>query len=248
MLAEREGAKRSRLLDEGEVYVAIESPLGPVFVAYGERGISAIHDTTDPDAFEQYFQRHFGRPVRPAGEPAPWLTEAFVANWGNGATVLSPPPRLSFDLRGCTPFETAVLLKTAEIRRGEIRPYSWVAKEVGHPLAVRAVGSAVGRNPIPLLIPCHRIVRADGKIGNYGLGGDRAKRKLLTAEGIDLAEVESLARAGIRYFGSDVTYTYCYPSCQQNRTVSEQHRLTFRSDEDATSLGYQPCETCRPPG
>ncbi|HUX88075.1 MAG TPA: methylated-DNA--[protein]-cysteine S-methyltransferase [Chloroflexota bacterium] len=248
MLAVREGVRRSRQLDEGEVYVAIESPLGPVFVAHGERGISAIHDETDPDAFEQYFQRHFGRPVRRAKGPPSWLSEAFAANWGSGPTAPLTSLKLRFDLRGCTPFEQAVLLKTAEIPRGEIRPYSWVAKEVSHPLAVRAVGSAVGRNPIPLLIPCHRIVRADGKIGNYGLGGDRAKRKLLSAEGIDLAEVESLARAGIRYVGHDVTRNYCYPTCQRARDESAPFHLTFHSDEEATALGFRPCETCRPPG
>jgi len=73
MLAERKvpqwKARRSKALDEDEVYVTMESPLGPVFVAYGEQGISAIHAETDPREFEQYFQRHFDRPVRPAGTP-----------------------------------------------------------------------------------------------------------------------------------------------------------------------------------
>ncbi|HLH73635.1 MAG TPA: methylated-DNA--[protein]-cysteine S-methyltransferase [Chloroflexota bacterium] len=171
-----------------------------------------------------------------------------MANWADNSRERLSSPKLSFDLRGCTPFEQAVLLKTAEIPRGEIRPYSWIAKEVGHPAAARAVGSAVARNPIPLLIPCHRVVRADGHIGNYGLGGDQAKRRLLTAEGIDLGEVERLARVGIRYVGSDTTRIYCYPTCCYARQVTEQHRMTFRSEEEAIALGYRPCKVCRPPG
>ena len=63
-----------------------------------------------------------------------------------------------------------MLTKTLEIPSGEVRPYGWVAREIGRPKAVRAVGSALGRNPVPVLIPCHRVVRSDGHVGNYGLG------------------------------------------------------------------------------
>ena len=64
-------------------------------------------------------------------------------------------------------FERAVLEKALEIPRGEVRPYSWIASEIGRPKAVRAVGSALAHNPVPLVMPCHRVVRADGMIGQY---------------------------------------------------------------------------------
>src|ERR1700692_1181255 len=79
--------------------------------------------------------------------------------------------RLTYDLRSCTPFEAAVLRKALEIPRGQVRPYNWIAREIGRPKAMRAVGSALANNPVPILIPCHRVVRGDGKIGNYALGG-----------------------------------------------------------------------------
>ena len=83
-----------------------------------------------------------------------------------------------------TEFERAVLLKALEIPRGEVRTYGWIAAEIGRPAAVRAVGSALRKNPVPVLIPCHRVVRSDGHIGQYALGGSDAKRTILAAEGL----------------------------------------------------------------
>ena len=75
--------------------------------------------------------------------------------------------------------------KALEIPRGEVRPYGWIAAEIGRPKAVRAVGTALGHNPVPLIVPCHRVVRTDGTIGQYSLGGPGNKRTILSAEGLD---------------------------------------------------------------
>jgi len=64
-----------------------------------------------------------------------------------------------------------------------VRSYAELARRIGAPNAQRAVGSALARNPIPLLVPCHRVVRSDGRLGNYGIGGEAAKRRLLSSEG-----------------------------------------------------------------
>src|SRR5260370_12193046 len=93
---------------------------------------------------------------------------------------------MRLDLRSIIPCEEAVLVKTREIAGGEVRLYVWVAREIGHPAAVRAVGTALANNPIPYFIPCHRVVRTDGQIGNYGGGGPEAKRAILTLEGVPL--------------------------------------------------------------
>jgi O-6-methylguanine DNA methyltransferase len=149
-------------------------------------------------------------------------------------------------LETLTEFERAVLLKTMEIPYGEVRPYSWVAREIGRPRAVRAVGSALAGNPITFVIPCHRVVRADGHLGDYGAGGPEAKREVLDLEGIDTRELERIAGSGVRYTGSDTTSIYCYPSCRHARRTSARHEVRFHSAEEARDAGYRPCKVCRP--
>ncbi|HEX6488004.1 MAG TPA: MGMT family protein [Candidatus Dormibacteraeota bacterium] len=143
-------------------YVELPTEIGPVFVVVGEAGISSVS---------------LDRPAQPA-TPTPELREKLRR------ALEGKPVALEFDLRGLTPFEHDVLMKALEIPRGEIRTYGWIAREIGRPKAVRAVGTALANNPIPLFIPCHRVVRADGKIGNYGCGGPANKRRLLLFEGV----------------------------------------------------------------
>ncbi|MGH2460678.1 MAG: methylated-DNA--[protein]-cysteine S-methyltransferase [Chloroflexota bacterium] len=231
-----------------DFYWTIETVLGPAFIAYNERGVSAIMRPESASEFEQAYQTHFHRPVQPTTDPPADLAAAVAAYLGGELSVEEARRALPFDLRGTTEFERAVLLKTFEIPYGEVRSYSWIAREVGHPLAVRAVGSAVGRNPVPLLIPCHRVVRRDGRIGEYGLGGTSAKRALLSAEGVAPDWLEGLARAGIRYVGNADTRVYCFPTCRQVRPIPDPERVGFGSDDEARALGYRPCAVCRPSG
>jgi methylated-DNA-[protein]-cysteine S-methyltransferase len=91
---------------------------------------------------------------------------------------------LELDLSFMTPFQQAVLHECARIPRGEVASYAEIARRVGKPLAFRAVGNTMRINPIPIVIPCHRVVGSDG-IGGYG-GGLARKRQLLALEGIEL--------------------------------------------------------------
>jgi methylated-DNA-[protein]-cysteine S-methyltransferase len=88
---------------------------------------------------------------------------------------------LPVDFRLAAGFRKAVLERLPEIAYGSTASYAALAAEVGHPRAVRAVGTACARNPLPIVVPCHRVVRSDGTIGNY-LGGPEVKRKLLEME------------------------------------------------------------------
>lgn len=90
------------------------------------------------------------------------------------------------DLSSGTPFQQAVWRAIQLIPRGETRSYGWIAESVGRPRAARAVGQAVRRNPLPLLIPCHRVIAADGSLGGFSGGYQAlpAKRSLLHAEGV----------------------------------------------------------------
>ena len=233
-------------------YAPIESAIGPVFVAFNDEGISAILPAVDAAEFERAFRARFGRPVRPAPELPARILRGVEDGLRAGGTLADGSRTaarrrraLPFDLRGLTDFERAVLLKTVEIPRGEVRTYGWVAREIGRPRAGRAVGSALRRNPIPLLIPCHRVVRGDSRVGEYALGPD-AKRAMLAAEGVEPDDLEALGRAGVRYYGSDTTRIFCFPTCRHGRRVTERHRVEFSSAGAAAAAGYRPCKVCRP--
>lgn len=233
----------STLLSVGlaDAYASLESPLGPVFVAWNGRGVSAVSAGADGKAFEARFRAEFGRPLHRVPAPPPRLAAALARRLAGDRRAPVP-----VDLRGRSPFERAVLEKAAEIPRGEVRPYGWVAREIGRPRAVRAVGSALGRNPVPLVVPCHRVVRGDGTIGQYSMGGPAAKRAVLEAEGLDVGKLQGLAAAGIRFLGSDTTGVFCLPTCRNARRITDRHRVAFRSAEEGAAAGYRPCRHCRP--
>jgi O-6-methylguanine DNA methyltransferase len=222
-------------------YLRLETPIGDVFVAWNGLGISAVDREVHQATFEADFRARFGRPVR--FEPRPPQDVVRAVRRRLEGDRRAP---LRFDLRGRSPFERDVLEKAAEIPRGEVRSYGWVAREIGRPRAMRAVGSALGGNPIPLLIPCHRVVRGDGTIGEYGLGGPEAKRRLLAWEGVDPDGLERLARAGIRYVGSDTTRIFCLPTCRHARRIGDAHRRLFHTAHEAETEGYRACLDCRP--
>ncbi len=88
---------------------------------------------------------------------------------------------LPLDLRNATPFQRAVWHACAKIPAGETRSYAWIAKRIKKPLAARAVGGALGANPVPVIIPCHRVITSAGALGGFS-GGLRMKKKLLELE------------------------------------------------------------------
>ena len=90
---------------------------------------------------------------------------------------------LPLDLEDNTPFQMKVWQALRAIPYGRVRSYGWVARKIGKPRAARAVGSACGANPVPLLVPCHRVVAGDGSLGGFS-GGLLNKRRLLKLEGI----------------------------------------------------------------
>ena len=138
-----------------------------------------------------------------------------------------------------------MLEATRRVPAGQTRPYSWIAREAGSPRAVRAVGSVLARNPVPLLVPCHRVVLADGHIGDY-LFGTARKEALLRAEDVDLDEVSALADEGVHFLGCNTTGVVCFPTCHNARRITPSHRQGFRTVARAVREGYRPCRHCRP--
>ncbi len=222
-------------------YAPIETPLGQVFVAWNGRGVSWVAAGEDGATFERTFRARVGRAIERAPALPPKLRDAIRRRLDGDRRV-----RIDLDLRGHSPFEVAVWTKALEIPRGEVRPYGWIAAEIGRPRAVRAVGTALAHNPVPLVVPCHRVVRSDGLIGQYSMGGPEAKRRILAAEGLDTIALEAEAAKGVRYSGSDTTHIVCHPTCRDARRTTERHRVTFPSLSAAAAAGYRPCKHCRP--
>lgn len=222
-------------------YVTRPSPVGTLHIAFSNRGISAVDLADSADDFEERFAHLYGRPALPVDKlPAP------IERHLDTAIATGKPGRLPLDFSGLTEFQAAVLRKTAEIPNGQVRPYGWVAREIGSPGAVRAVGSALARNPVPVVVPCHRVVRSDGVLGNYSLGEPKNKRILLEAEGLDMDVYDSLSQRGIRFTGSDTTDIFCNPTCHHARRTKAEHTVEFTSERDASDAGFRPCKVCRP--
>lgn len=158
-------------------WTRVPGPIGEIDIAFSGRGISYVRvvglpDRTASGDFATSFHTRFGRPLRRTDREPPGLRAALDGN---------PPAELPVDLDTLTEFEREVLRATRQIPRGQTRPYGWIAARIGRPKAVRAVGTAVGNNPVPLVIPCHRVVRSDGSPGEYVFGA-AAKQRLLSAE------------------------------------------------------------------
>lgn len=142
--------------------------------------------------------------------------------------------RVPLDLTTVPDFQRRVLEAARLIPFGEGRPYAWIAARIGHPRAVRAVGTALGRNPVPLLLPCHRVWRSDGGSGGY-IFGEAVKSRLVLLE-----------RTTPVLEGCTSTRIVCRVGCVHGRHMRPDNRVVFASVEDARSVGYRPCKRCRP--
>ena len=174
-------ATRPGSAEETLYYTSAPSALGAVYVAYTERGVSAVDLAPGDDAFARALHRKYRKSaVRDPHPPQTLrhdLTQFLTSLDGFAGPV---------DLSMVGPFERMVLERLRRIPRGQVRTYRDIAREIGHPGASRAVGNACAKNPVPLIVPCHRVIRADGGLGGYSLrGGPALKRRLLAQEGVD---------------------------------------------------------------
>lgn len=221
-------------------YGLYESPLGTVAVTFNVEGVSSV-DLAD-DEWKNRFVERFGRSVLRAEPPSAW------GRYIEPAIDRGTPGKLPVDLRSVTPFQRNVLMVAATIPKGEVRPYGWIASEVERPGAARAVGSTMASNPVPLVVPCHRVVRADGHIGAYSLGGPHNKWELLEHEGANPGRLEELAAHHVRVEGNRSTGVYCYPTCRAIRRSKPDNVVDFSDADRARSDGFRACKICRPVG
>jgi O-6-methylguanine DNA methyltransferase len=140
------------------------------------------------------------------------------------------------DLTHLPRFQHQVLDEARRIPFGEVRSYSYLAGRIDHPRAARAVGTALGRNPVPFIVPCHRVLREDESLGGYAFGLP------LKSDLLDLERATPVLQ------GCTSTRILCRVGCPALRRARPDRRVAFASVRDARSVGYRPCRVCRPDG
>lgn len=179
-LAFRERAASEGLLDVA--YDLTDSPIGPLLVAATERGVCEIAFDPEPEEEVERLARLHGirvlRSPKPVEEARRELDEYFEGRRRKFD--------LAVDLETIPVFQRLVLEELRRVPYGEVDTYGGLATRIGKPRAARAVGGALNRNPVPIVVPCHRIVGASGSLVGYA-GGLARKERLLELEGVLLA-------------------------------------------------------------
>jgi len=159
-------------------YCSLPSPIGRVLVAASATGLVRVSFRRPEGAFVAELRERLGvEPVRSATRTADIVHQLRAYFAGTRRTF-----DLRLDLGHVTPFQRRVLMAAASVPPGQVVSYGEIARRIGQPAGSRAVGQALGRNPLPIVIPCHRVVAAGGRLGGY-TGGLGVKQKLLRLEG-----------------------------------------------------------------
>ncbi len=158
----------------------LNTPLGIVWIAVSQKGLIAVeYDLTEEDFISWLSKKIKARFEKNADAVNPFSEK--IAKYLTGE---SQELELEIDFAILSPFQKAVLLAAKAVPRGQVATYGEIAKIVGKPKAYQAVGQALRYNPIPIALPCHRVIASDGSLGGYAgeMDSDR-KRKLLALEG-----------------------------------------------------------------
>jgi methylated-DNA-[protein]-cysteine S-methyltransferase len=176
---------RERAAAEGELdvaYTLTDSPVGDLLVATTNRGVCRISFDPEPERELEWLARAYGlrvlRASRPLDRPRRELDEYFEGT--------RKEFELPVDLAALPSFQQLVLAELQLVPYGATATYGGLAERIGRPRAARAVGGALNKNPVPIVVPCHRIVGASGSLVGYA-GGLERKEKLLALEGAVLA-------------------------------------------------------------
>ena len=158
-------------------YTAMSTPVGRVFVAATDVGLARV--SFDPSEVKFVAAlRQLKMDVVKSAEKVSEITVEIEAYFAGKRRAFDVP----IDLRRVSPFQRSVLMAARAVPAGQVVSYHEIARRIGRPGASRAVGQALGHNPAPIVIPCHRVVASDGGLGGYS-GGLEIKAKLLKMEG-----------------------------------------------------------------
>ncbi|HEY6393841.1 MAG TPA: methylated-DNA--[protein]-cysteine S-methyltransferase [Candidatus Binataceae bacterium] len=218
----------------------VTSPLGKLLVAESDRGLTAIHflaiskaDKT-LDALRQKFD------LLENAASTDRIDRLIEKYFRGNFEVLARPVDLSLVE---SDFQRRALLKLRGVPPGSVITYQGLAAAIGEPDSQRAIGNTMASNPVPIFIPCHRVIRSDGTIGNYGGGIDR-KLLLLRTEGFAVDSDRRLPPGAV--LGHRRTHIFCRPQCSAAKRADRGRMLIFADSAHASSSGMRACRMCHP--
>jgi methylated-DNA-[protein]-cysteine S-methyltransferase len=241
---ERLAARLSDLRRRRMTYGVFPSPLGPLLIARTGDGISLVQYLgSDSDVERSVLGRYADLDAMEDSGTVEAFYRELLDYLEGRRTHLEWP----LDLRLTrSEFHRGVLRATAAIPYGAVCSYAGIAYEIGKPTASRAVAQALRWNPLPIVVPCHRVVGSSGALTGYA--GDKLdlKRRLLTVEGVATAGSTRIPRSSM-YVSMPGETSYCLPTCTWIPGVDHPHRfLLFGLRERAEAAGLAPCTDCRP--
>jgi methylated-DNA-[protein]-cysteine S-methyltransferase len=220
---------------------SIDSSIGRLLAAESPHGLLALSfvDFTSPDEVLSAVRRRFDvvedtRLAAALGGEIERLLAGDAEAIGNRAVDLSLVE---------SDFQRRVLVRLRKVPAGSVVSYQGLATAVGAPAAQRAVGNTVASNPVPIYVPCHRVIRSNGSLGNYG-GGVERKLQLLRAEGFGVDKTRRMPPETV--YGHQRSRIFCKPACGTVQRADPGRFLIFANPERARRYGMRPCKLCRP--
>ena len=218
----------------------IPSPLGQLLVAESDRGLAAVHFLfiSGGERTIELLRRKFDLIENEAS--ARRIEAEIDRVFGGGVDATERPVDLSLVE---SEFQRHAYMLLRKVPAGAVITYQGLAATAGHPDAQRAIGTTMATNPIPIFVPCHRVIKSDGTIGNYG-GGVANKIKLLRAEGFEVGRDLRLPSRAV--MGHRHTKIFCRPDCSAARRADPTRMLIFADSKSARHEGLRACKLCKP--
>jgi methylated-DNA-[protein]-cysteine S-methyltransferase len=230
---------RSRMVSYG----VFSSPVGKILIARSELGVSLVRYIDSEAAAKSHM-------ARLAGDEAVEDRAAVEATYRELLDYLSArATRLGWqlDLRWAQgDFQRRVLAATSELPYGAITSYGGIARRIGAPASVRAVAQALRHNPLPIAIPCHRVIGSSGDMTGYAGSKIGLKERLLSLEGVPVGLRAHRIERDHMYILAEGEVEYCVPSCGSISRKPLAEVTLFGSRQHAEDAGLRPCTSCRP--
>jgi O-6-methylguanine DNA methyltransferase len=215
--------------------------LGPLLIAESPRGIVTVKflDSRDDEATLRRLRLKFDLE----------LDQALAARIGaevdrflHGDLDAIAHRRVDLSLVD-SEFQRRAFRRLRQVPPGSVVTYQSLAAAIGAPSSQRAIGNTMASNPVPIYVPCHRVIRTGGAIGNYG-GGVERKLQLLRAEGFNADRDCRIPQAAV--YGHWISRIFCRPACSAVRRADRKRWLIFADPAHARGAGLRPCKLCHP--